>query len=169
MIRTKLIVIMAVAGILMSGAAYCKGAVNVGNTICPVMGDKITSTDPPTAVYKGKTYNLCCRSCVEDFNKDPAKYASRFKVINIAAKQFSFIPDKIAVNKGDVVRIVLASKDVDHGFKIKEYGIDIHVKGKATNSAEFLADKAGKFTYYCSVFCGFGHMGMKGELTVKGQ
>lgn len=167
MVRARLTAWIVMIVILMSGAAFCKGAVNVGNMFCPVMGYKINSKTPPTAEYKGKSYNLCCRDCIDDFNKDPSKYASRFKVINISAKKFTFTPDKITVNRGDVVRIVLTSKDVGHGLKIKEYGVDIHVKGKATGSAEFLADKAGKFNYFCSVFCGIGHMGMKGELTVK--
>jgi cytochrome c oxidase subunit 2 len=31
---------------------------------------------------------------------------------------------------------------------------------------EFTPDKAGEFTLHCSVFCGFGHHGMKARLVV---
>lgn len=43
------------------------------NTKCPVTGDPI---DPKiTVVYNGKTYAFCCMDCVNNFKKDPAKYA----------------------------------------------------------------------------------------------
>ena len=45
------------------------------NTICPV------STEPAdqeiTYEYKGKTYALCCNSCLKKFKNDPEKYISR--------------------------------------------------------------------------------------------
>ncbi|NWF88575.1 MAG: YHS domain-containing protein [Ignavibacteriaceae bacterium] len=45
------------------------------NSVCPVSGEEI---DPEiTAVYKGKTYALCCKSCLKKFNKDPEKYVSK--------------------------------------------------------------------------------------------
>lgn len=45
------------------------------NTVCPVSGEEI---DPKiTAVYNGKTYALCCKSCLKKFTKDPEKYISK--------------------------------------------------------------------------------------------
>ena len=45
------------------------------NTVCLVSGEEI---DPEiTAVYNGKTYALCCKSCLKKFNKDPEKYVSK--------------------------------------------------------------------------------------------
>ena len=45
------------------------------NTFCPVSGEEI---DPEiTATYNGKTYALCCKSCLKKFNKDPEKYVSK--------------------------------------------------------------------------------------------
>ncbi len=45
------------------------------NTVCPVSGEEIDSKI--TAVYNGKTYGLCCKSCLKKFNKDPEKYVSK--------------------------------------------------------------------------------------------
>lgn len=45
------------------------------NTVCPVSGEEIDSEI--TAVYNGKTYALCCKSCLKKFNKDPEKYVSK--------------------------------------------------------------------------------------------
>jgi len=42
------------------------------NKICPVSGEEI---DPKiTTIYNGKTYGLCCKSCLKKFNKNPGEY-----------------------------------------------------------------------------------------------
>ena len=48
--------------------------IEVGNKICPVMGNKIVEGQEVKVEYKGKIYNLCCPGCVEEFFKDPEKY-----------------------------------------------------------------------------------------------
>ncbi len=58
-------------------------AVEVGNKICPVSGDKIPAPgekgamgdEPVKYEYNGKIYNLCCKMCVKDFKKNPGKYS----------------------------------------------------------------------------------------------
>jgi YHS domain-containing protein len=43
--------------------------------ICPVMGTKMKKAKAYAKMdYKGKTYYLCCRHCVEEFKKNPEKY-----------------------------------------------------------------------------------------------
>jgi len=54
-----------------------KKPVNVGNKICPVLGEKIDEKTKATYEYKGKIYNLCCTGCVEGFKKDPEKYIKK--------------------------------------------------------------------------------------------
>jgi|GEM_PF-1220717 len=49
-------------------------AVNVGNKICPVTGDKIDDKNKVTYEFQGKIYNFCCPGCIEPFKKDPQKY-----------------------------------------------------------------------------------------------
>lgn len=57
-------------------------AVEVGNKICPVSGDKVPVPGQKSAMgevvkyeYKGKAYNLCCKMCIKDFQKNPEKYS----------------------------------------------------------------------------------------------
>ena len=51
-------------------------AVEVGNKICPVSGNKVGEMGPPIKVeYNGKVYNLCCSMCVKTFKSDPEKYS----------------------------------------------------------------------------------------------
>ena len=52
------------------------GEAKVGDrTRCVVSGDSFTvDADSPHVEYQGKTYYLCCDSCVDDFKADPARY-----------------------------------------------------------------------------------------------
>ena len=90
-----------------------------------------------------------------------------FKEFKIKAKQFSFEPSVIEVNKGDKVRLTVESLDVPHGFSILEYGINERLDPGKEVRIEFTADKQGTFTFFCSVFCGSGHTGMKGKIIVR--
>lgn len=45
------------------------------NTVCPVSGEVID--DPVLTTYNGKTYALCCKTCLKKFNKAPEKYISK--------------------------------------------------------------------------------------------
>ncbi len=49
-------------------------AIDVGNKICPVMGDKIDPKSKITYEYNGKIYHFCCPGCIEEFKKNPEKY-----------------------------------------------------------------------------------------------
>ncbi len=56
-------------------------AVNVGNKICPVSGEKIGhgGMEAATYEYQGKIYNFCCAGCISDFKKDPGKYIKKIE------------------------------------------------------------------------------------------
>jgi len=89
------------------------------------------------------------------------------KEFKMTAKQFQFEPSTIEVNKGDKVRLIVTSIDVPHGIAIPEYNINERLDPGKPVTIEFTADKDGTFTTFCSVFCGSGHSGMKGKITVK--
>jgi nitrosocyanin len=133
--------------------------------LCPVMRNPASSEYSYT--YEGKTYYFCCPMCIEQFKKDPQKYISRIKEFNVEAYQFGFDPAQITVHKGDIVRILVTSRDVPHGFFIKEYNINVPVKKGEVKRIEFLADKAGTFDIRCSVYCGPGHQDMRAKLVVE--
>jgi len=89
------------------------------------------------------------------------------KEFKITAKQFSFVPETIEVNKGDRIRLLVTSVDVPHGISIPEYGINERLDPGKEVTIEFTADKEGTFTTFCSVFCGSGHSSMKGKIIVR--
>lgn len=47
---------------------------------CVVSGEELGSMGEPVVVKHGEvTVKLCCKSCIEDFEADPAKYAAMVK------------------------------------------------------------------------------------------
>lgn len=89
-----------------------------------------------------------------------------FIEFKISAKQFEFNPKTIIVRKGQRVRLLITPEDKDHGFAIKELGIDEVLPAGKTTSIEFVATKSGHFKFFCSEYCGDGHANMTGELVV---
>lgn len=84
---------------------------------------------------------------------------------NVPAKEFSmtsytdivdgnyhpnFSVKEITVKKGDRVRIKITEISGMHNFNIDEYGVHIDTPLNKEVVAEFVADKAGEFIYYCS-------------------
>ena len=54
-------------------------AVAVGNKVCPVLNEKIDERNKATYEYKGKIYNFCCTSCIDEFKKDPELYIKKIE------------------------------------------------------------------------------------------
>ena len=102
---------------------------------------------------------------------------------DIKARQYSFDPPRIIVNKGDEIHIRLASLDVLHGFFLEGHDINALIepgkpgfklrhpsKDEGYADAEeivFTANRAGKFRYRCSHTCGAMHPFMQGEMIVR--
>ena len=86
---------------------------------------------------------------------------------DLTAVKYDFTPNVIRVKKGERVKLVITAQDREHGFKLAVFRIDRRLaKGEAV-TVEFTADRAGTFSFECSVFCGLGHKKMKGQLIVE--
>jgi hypothetical protein len=47
---------------------------------CVVSGEKLDSMGEPHVFrHEGTEVRLCCKSCLDDFNKEPAKYMAKLK------------------------------------------------------------------------------------------
>lgn len=90
-----------------------------------------------------------------------------FTDIDMTARQWSFEPATVRVRVGDKVRLRITSVDVAHGFALSDFGINARLEPGQTTEIVFLADRPGTFGFFCSVFCGSGHGGMRGELVVE--
>ena len=105
------------------------------------------------------------------------------KDFDIKARQYSFDPPRIIVNKGDEIHIRLASLDVIHGFFLEGHDISALIEpGKPgfklrhpskdedyahAEEIVFTANRTGKFRYRCSHTCGAMHPFMQGEMIVR--
>jgi len=99
----------------------------------------------------------------------PTTYG-QVKVIELVARApeaGGWTPEVITVNRGDIVRLRIIGQDVMHGFAIGKMGIDAGpiIPGEVT-TVEFVADRVGRFTYYCNVWCSPYHYRMRGTLEV---
>lgn len=92
---------------------------------------------------------------------------SNTREFRITAKQWSFEPSVITVNEGDKVKLSVSSIDITHGLRLAEFGISEILKPGKTINLEFIANKKGTFSFFCTVPCGSGHGDMRGTLIVK--
>ena len=54
---------------------------------CVVSGDKLGEMGKPFEYeYKGREIKFCCKNCVKDFQKDPAKYVKKIEEGEAKAK-----------------------------------------------------------------------------------
>ena len=55
---------------------------------CIVSGEKLGEMgDPYVYEYKGREIKFCCKNCVKDFKKDPAKYVKKIEEAEAKAKK----------------------------------------------------------------------------------
>lgn len=56
---------------------------------CVVSGEKLEGNmgKPYVFDYKGQQIKLCCKSCLKDFTKDPAKFMKKIKEAETKAKR----------------------------------------------------------------------------------
>lgn len=122
-------------------------------------------------VVAGLAYGISALSEKDGIDRSernlPAASTGETKEFSMIAKQWSFEPAEVIVNRGDTVRLRVKSIDVPHGIVIKEYGIDEKLERDEEVTIEFVADKSGEFVFYCNVFCGKEHQDMEGKLVVK--
>ena len=86
--------------------------------------------------------------------------------IDVKASRFQFSPDTIRVKAGVPVELHIVSTDGVHGFAVPALKINERLDAGAEVVVKFTAP-AGKYPFRCSVMCGSGHLGMKGELIVE--
>lgn len=69
---------------------------------CIISGDKLGADmgQPYVFVYNGREIKLCCKGCLKDFNKNPAKYVKLIEKAEIkAAKAGTAAADARAAQK----------------------------------------------------------------------
>ena len=106
----------------------------------------------------------CGQKTTTESNVQPTGEIKEFDII---AKNWEFSPNTIEVNLGDKVELHVKSIEGTHGFALSEFGINEKLEQGKDVHINFIANKKGTFCFYCSVPCGSGHGGMRGQLIVN--
>jgi cytochrome c oxidase subunit 2 len=87
---------------------------------------------------------------------------------HLVARTFAFDPASITVPAGAEVTFFITSVDVQHGFIIPNTNVNMQIVPGRVSTLTTTFDDPGEYRYVCSEFCGIGHHGMFGTLTVEG-
>ena len=87
--------------------------------------------------------------------------------IQVIASKYAFEPAEIHVKRGQEVILEISTTDVQHGFFVRELGIDEPVQLGKPAMVSFRSDKVGEYRVECSILCGPGHDRMKGKIIVE--
>ncbi len=88
-------------------------------------------------------------------------------VVYMIARQFRYEPNTITVPEGSTITFYVTSIDVQHGLKIQDTNINLQIVPGQVSKLTTTLDKAGTYPFICHEFCGLGHAGMFGTLTVE--
>jgi uncharacterized beta barrel domain-containing protein DUF5777/cupredoxin-like protein len=90
--------------------------------------------------------------------------------IRITASRNDLSPRTINVNKGENIKLVVTSEDIDHSFAIRDFHIEKEIKATQTEVIELTPNREGRFQLSCSGFRADGAVEiteMVGELVVE--
>jgi 3',5'-cyclic AMP phosphodiesterase CpdA len=122
----------------------------------------------PAFPYAGLGYRqVSVQSTSPDYQVVDYAADQTVPVVAITAKKFEFLPAKVTLKLGVPVILELTSLDVDHGFSCPDLNIRADVHAGKYSQIRFTPQKAGSFSFLCDVFCGEGHEGMTGTITVE--
>lgn len=146
-------------------------SVPVPTVEAPVIDETAVSepaaVESPVATESTAATEPVAEEAVEPETTTVVTSAPQTVTFNVSASQFSFSPNVLTVNKGDTVVINFTPTDVPHGFSLPDFNVSLSGEPGETATATFVADKAGTFTFACSVMCGSGHADMKGTFIVN--
>ena len=108
----------------------------------------------------------CILTSCNDSERYSGELVGNQRTIEVQVKRFGYEPGILTVRRGETVVIKLTSADVTHGFYLFDYGIRASVDPGEIRVIGFVADKPGRFSFRCSVTCGWMHPYEYGYLRV---
>ena len=88
--------------------------------------------------------------------------------MRIHTKKFEFMPDEITLARGEPVILELIADDIAMGLRCKALDLRMDTAPGKPAQLRFTPQTAGRFHFFCDVFCGDGHEDMDGHITVTG-
>lgn len=100
----------------------------------------------------------------------PLYFRARTPLLHASmAENGGFRPDFLRATVGKPLHLRLTSDDVVHGFAVGHLNmksVDV-LPGKVTE-VTLVFDKPGRYTFYCTRWCGLSHWRMRGTIEVRG-
>jgi heme/copper-type cytochrome/quinol oxidase subunit 2 len=96
-----------------------------------------------------------------------AREQGQVREFTIRGNDHTFSPNRIEVQKDDLVKITFTAADMPHSFTSDHYRISKRAGSGQTVSFEFRADRTGTFDFYCNLSADDRCRNMKGQLVVK--
>ena len=93
----------------------------------------------------------------------PGKYEAYFVA---EAVPWVFTPREIDVPAGSTVTFYISSKDVQHGFQIRDTNVNIMVIPGQVSKLTHTFEEPGEYVFQCNEYCGLGHHTMFGVINV---
>lgn len=88
--------------------------------------------------------------------------------IRVIKNEWRFEPEEIIIPANAAVRLRVFNEDsYQHGFAIRELGIDKVLPPRQETVIELTNVSPGEYEFVCSVLCGKGHFGQKGRLIAR--
>lgn len=95
--------------------------------------------------------------------------------VGMRALRSNFVPDNLEFQVGDTVRFHITNVEqtnaMSHGFALAGHDINVDISAGETRTVTVPMDKAGVYSFYCTVFCSALHQEMQGYMVVypRGQ
>ena len=89
------------------------------------------------------------------------------RVIPVVARRFVFLPSEIVLKRGQPVVFELTAPEVVMGFSVPSLKVRADIIPGQVARLHLVPDTVGTFDFLCDIFCGDGHEGMSGHLTVE--
>lgn len=88
------------------------------------------------------------------------------RVIRITARKYVFLPGEITLKAGVPVVLEFISEDVVMGFSAPDFKLRTDIIPGQVARVRMVPQRIGTFDFICDIFCGDGHEGMGGKITV---
>jgi cytochrome c oxidase subunit 2 len=88
------------------------------------------------------------------------------RVIQMRARRFVFIPDRVKLKPGETVVLSITAEDVMMGFSAPDFNVRADLPPGQAVKVTLTAGKPGSYGFLCDIFCGSGHENMNGLIEV---
>jgi heme/copper-type cytochrome/quinol oxidase subunit 2 len=93
--------------------------------------------------------------------------AQQAREVSVTGNDFSFSPNRIEVQRNDLVKVTFTATDMAHSFTIDSYRIAKRAGAGQSVTFEFRADQPGEHVFICNLTHDDRCRNMKGTLVVK--